>query len=234
MRLRPGNPSIDRTHRNSSRRLIPTPIMMSTRKIRSSDRTPREGYDMSRWISHGPRAVFGSTLAAGLTLILASAGLAPAMSEPDGPAGPSRGVEGMRRRSGRSSRAPRFGPGRGHDAGAPSRAAGRDGGLPRRSLASRGRRRRAGRSRCVRRLRGPNRPVSAGSRSGAPRSGSIIPPRRMPRSPCPRPTIPWDSSWSWPTTGGSIPRRSRSRCSRAVDPPAPGGSAPTPAMTRSG
>ena len=50
---------------------------------------------MSRWISHGPRAAFGSTLAAGLTLILGSAGLAPAMPEPDGAAGPPRGVEGM-------------------------------------------------------------------------------------------------------------------------------------------
>ena len=49
---------------------------------------------MSRWIPHGPRAVFNLTLAGGLTLVLASVGLAPAMSEPDGPASPSRGGAG--------------------------------------------------------------------------------------------------------------------------------------------
>lgn len=53
---------------------------------------------MSRWISRGPRAVSCSTLTAGLALILAGAGVAPAMSTPEGPDGLTRGDKGANAR----------------------------------------------------------------------------------------------------------------------------------------
>ncbi len=119
---------IARNRRDSSRNLSPESITTQS-GIRSSDRTPQGG-STCRGGSSRSQAVFNSTLADGLTLTLASAGLAPAMSNRMGPP-----VRRGAMREPPSGVAPPSFPGPrdplragGHDLGAPSRVAGRDGG----------------------------------------------------------------------------------------------------------